>query len=522
MPKSFRDQKHSFFFVSKLSFFPLFSAFILSSPALGEPLTLGEAIEKTLKESPAVEARRVLVDSARGTVVQAAGEFDWNASLSMLIGNERTDSVSSTTLLESTSSTRSTSAIPAVGKQFREGYQVEITNTLETVRNKSLPLGKVGGNTLALVVTVPLMKEAGYAATTATERTAKKSLIATQLLTGSEIVEEVYDVAVLYWQSLAAVLTEKALIDTFARSQSTTRILENRLKGGLMAPVEYSRSLAELRLREIDQENGRNDSFEARSSLLAKMGISDGASQLEITTDFPQPAEIANVVKLKAEPFINLALQNRLDKKALEAELDANRIDVEKAMDDLRPALDLKVSQSFASSGTRYDYNDHTDIYTLSDNINVSSSVMLALSFPFGNNVAKGTLTSSKAEVMGSQLDIRALVSSIHSEVRVALDKLKSSRRNLERAAESEVVLSEVQKITMDKLSRGEATMTDLISVEDRLTESRLKIIISKSKYAQAIAELRYATGTLTSDLHEKLVIKPNVFLKIPLAISQN
>ena len=75
-----------------------------------------------------------------------------------------------------------------------------------------------------------------------------------------------------------------------------------------------------------------------------------------------------------------------------------------------------------------------------------------------------------------------------------------------------EIVEQEIDR----KLDTGEATLTDMISVQDRITSVRLGLVRSLNNYSSSLADLRYLSGTLINKnegVHE--FTSDNVF-KLP------
>ena len=491
------------------------------SAAHAEPVSLGDAIERTLSLSPAVQVQRVQVEGAQGDVRTARGAYDWAATVSYGEAFNKTPDFSSTTFKETEDVVGSRSVSAGVGKAFRNGVQVDLSNTLETTRDKSVaPLGTVGQNTVALSVTIPLLKGFGTKAATATERAAQRTLEATRFTSGQEIASEIYNLAVLYWRSRALDQNTMILEETFGRARNTATVLKERLDRGLMAPVEYQRSLAELQLREIDVDEGRQQAHAGRSKLAAQMGQADQTALPTAASAFPDPAPIAAMPPQNASGLTDYALAHRLDVKALEQQILVARINLYSAGDATRPQFDLNLTQSYKAARARYEHNEYEKFFYGSER-SPSTSVMLTWSYPLGNNAALGKVTSRRAAYKKLEFDLTNLRNAISSEVAIAFEKLRSSRLAYDKAVSSQKVMQEVADVTMSKLNRGEATMTDLISVENRLAEARLKVIDSQSNYAQALAELRFVTGLLVEGVDEKVTVDPAVLLSLPAVAPQ-
>jgi len=145
-------------------------------------------------------------------------------------------------------------------------------------------------------------------------------------------------------------------------------------------------------------------------------------------------------------------------------------------------------------------------------------SIGLTFSYPLGNNTALGNLASQKATLSSEQVALIFLNRTVQKEVSVAVDKIKSAARSYKLASESLALLNDVAEETSRKLQLGEATLTDLISVEDSLATGKIERVAALSDYAQALAELRFLTGTLAAGENENLEISSVAFKTLPLA----
>ena len=66
------------------------------------------------------------------------------------------------------------------------------------------------------------------------------------------------------------------------------------------------------------------------------------------------------------------------------------------------------------------------------------------------------------------------------------------------------------------KVKGGEASLTDLIDMEDRYLEARISEIEALRKYAVAIAELRFVTGSLLTRESDYLRFKVSDLMTPP------
>ena len=202
-----------------------------------------------------------------------------------------------------------------------------------------------------------------------------------------------------------------------------------------------------------------------------------------------------------------LALNDRLDRRALEKNLSSSEITLKRSENDLLPELNVQLSGQYTASKATYDTGQIRQLYLAPNRIGPSAGAVLTLVMPLQNSAAEGVVTSSRASVSQYRMRLVDWGNTMHSDVSIALDKLRTHTRNYKRAADAKGMLEEVATETTRKLSLGESTMTDVLSVESRLLDARLRVIQINQNYAKALAELRYVTGTLAAGYGENLKI---------------
>src|SRR5262249_11393500 len=85
----------------------------------------------------------------------------------------------------------------------------------------------------------------------------------------------------------------------------------------------------------------------------------------------------------------------------------------------------------------------------------------------------------------------------IRSNVAVALDAGRQSARRVEAAREASALYRSAVDDQRETLQIGLSTVIDLVLTEEHLTSSLLNEVAAQVPDAQAVAQLRYETGTL-------------------------
>ena len=164
--------------------------FCYCTAAFAGPVTLEEAVSRTLSQHSGIKISKSEVQGALADVQITEGQFDVGLSGSVGLSDTDFASFDSTTFQENETSRREQSYKMGMSKQFENSVTVSLTNSLGTSHTRLSPLYTVGTSEWTLSVSVPLMRGFGREATTFIQRTAEKTLAATQ-----------YSMRKRYWRS---------------------------------------------------------------------------------------------------------------------------------------------------------------------------------------------------------------------------------------------------------------------------------------------------------------------------------
>src|SRR5690606_30071302 len=117
--------------------------------------------------------------------------------------------------------------------------------------------------------------------------------------------------------------------------------------------------------------------------------------------------------------------------------------------------------------------------------------------FSPANNTARGLLGRTEALQRQARIQIDDLARTVHSNILVAERALASSAARVRAVSEAAGVYRSAVEDEREKMQLGLSTIIDLVLIEDRLTRSLLDEIAARAAYAQALARLRFETGTL-------------------------
>ena len=184
-----------------------------------------------------------------------------------------------------------------------------------------------------------------------------------------------------------------------------------------------------------------------------------------------------------------------------------------KTRPDLRSLGEAEAAQASAVSAAKSDFGPRVSAYgnweedrtsfTGSGGNNWVAGAQISIDIlPFGKRAQLARENAAKqkidAQVTASEQHVRLEVSQAHIHRQTAELSLETARAAMDQSAES-------LRILKNRYSAGLATITDLLRAEDAERQSQSSYWHAVYGNAMAYAELLYATGTLTPDAAEEL-----------------
>lgn len=454
-------------------------------------LDLLKVIEMTLEHDPNIKLVESRLASARGALTSAKGTFDPLVTAAADRSEIETPS-SGTSVAETTTLGGSV----GLAQLLRGGLSLAPEVVLERSGT-----GASAANlaTVSFTVRQPLLRGRGSAAVAAGERSAEQEVEAARLDLEQRIAERLLAVVSQYWTLRAAVLDLEVLRVTEERSRELLETTRRLIAADVTPAAEILQLEADLTSKEANRIAGERSLFRARQDLGREIGL-DPQEIAELAgpgeafptiepEDVPRPEESAAF-------FIEQALARRADLGAARRRLTAAEILLAAADDALEPQLDLVLTPSYTGL---VEGSDAGDFFSpLLRNVpGLSTSFGLSLSWPIRNRRAEGERIRAEAGVAESALAVELLVKAIGADVPAALDAVRQSARQLARISRSVGFFEKTLENEIKKLRAGTSTLIDVITQRDRLTAVRQQRVVAQLALAQALAELRFETGTL-------------------------
>ena len=478
----------------------------LADDAFGQYVTNQEyvgvfkVIEATLAHQPNIRLQEVQADFSRGTLSYYQGVFDPNFNIGL--DSQREAVPLRQSIEEQTGKSRDVQVQNAyqVGltKKFRSGIsagpRVGVTR-MDDENSADPPQNNANVN---FIVTVPLLKGLGEVSADADERWAKAELMGKEHDVMQSLSSSVLDSLRTYWQLYA--LQQQLVMWKQSETRAAQQVVQSKkLVQADVIPrsdvVQFEASLASKTAARLTTEK---QIVQARQSLFVAMGytILDLTNQCLASGPFPEIDPQIDALLNNTEHYLSLAKKNREDLMAAFSYEKAAEARMLGARHDLLPQLDLQLSAGYngldetaAASGYYQSFDRNI--------AGLNAAATLTYQFPVGNRAAKGIYLQYKA--LYDQMGIQRfnLERQIMMDVAVALSVVNQTAKELRFNLEAEARYYQAMESEQTKLLSGLSTVSDVITQEDRWRSAVISKISSWQNYAVAVAQLRYATGTL-------------------------
>ena len=499
----------------RLTLFPLLillliNLFIGLYPVLGTEaavsssgISLISAVHQTLALQPSIKISEQEVVSKGASLQEADGRFDltFGSSLSY----------------QETFTPFSRARENAVGKSsqdegigdFTLSLNQELTNgillqpSLSITRTDDQSFGAETQNDASVnfKLIIPLQKGWGREVVEADVRSARVALQSSRYSLRHTTAISIKEMVAAYWDYVAADKKLTILKNIEDRTRKAVAEMRELIKADENPASDLGPLLANLSDKSFSRVVAEQNLLATRHQLGMAMGLTriDGGSLLQPLDYFPEVIDTIGVVEAKPaqlSDLISLAKKMRADLKALARNEEALQINLLVATNNLKPQLDLIFNTGY--NGLAEGDNWKKSINSLSSRVpGLNCGVALNYQFPYQNNGAKGRLGQIDAALAQARISTADLERNIVSQVEVVFAALQSTLEELQFSAESVKVYRQVVADEEEKIRLGMSTVIDVITVSDKLENALLSEVSSQQAYANALLNLRFATGTL-------------------------
>ena len=506
---------------------------ILSGPptvaAQQESLSISDAVMRTLSSHPGIKIQEERVEQKEGDLQSASGQFDWVGLASISkeekryhLTQEQEEAARISNLLGqrtiSDSWRKETNQyLVGVRRPTRSGIVVQPSFSSLDINDPSADLAYENRSDMGVEILIPLLRGLGEESTGALEKAARTALTATEWESKHNISGQILETAAAYWSSLAALGIYMVLLDTGNRADELNSLVELLVKGGEVEPAALHQARGKLLQRKAEVKNAEQSYFESRQRLALAMGYSPQEMIHPPAPQGPFPPVVGPEAldKDREQKFVTHALNERADYLAAQNNISTQEILLRKAELDRKPRLDF----DFSAGMTGLSERENTSRYWRSlyhDKAGPGAYAALTLEWPIENNTAVGEFIKRRSLLREARLTSSLLANTIASDVLVAAERVRSSAREYRLAGESVEAYRDAVRFEEKKVRAGESSLNALIDLEDRYYEVRLTQLQAHRRYALALAELRYSTGTLLTEDARAFRFKPERLLTMP------
>jgi outer membrane protein TolC len=450
-------------------------------------VSLAEAVLKTINANPLIGIQQENVVQGEGQLQQATGQFDYVATSQVSHQRLRTplDYYTANHLKGMpipNEQTEVTAYSLGLSKQIRSGVSVSSSMFPANIYDASnaekamqyYPVMNVNVN-------VPLLRGLGSDATGAVELARESSLKAAKFASYQNIAQLIYFTAANYWNCLARQMILELTMDAQTRSQKLLELVENLVRAGSLEPAAINQVKASLLTNQMEVRDRQEKLYVSMQTLAVGMGLT--AQELSAAPNaagtFPPVISLSQLMPSDIHRHIHTALSRRGDYLGAQTDIRTTSIYLKQARNLIKPKLDLGLNAGYDGLG------------------GMNYLVSLNLELPVQNNAAKGNYLQKKSQARVVELALKNLENRIASDVLVAFETLRAAVVEHQAADQSESAYRKAVDFEVHKYKSGTSTLTAVIDAEGRYLNARILKIETLHKYATALANFRYATGTL-------------------------
>ncbi|XPV68652.1 MAG: TolC family protein [Halarcobacter sp.] len=369
-----------------------------------------------------------------------------------------------------------------------------IRNNLESnvIRKQYSPLDTEYRDYLKLSIEQPLLKNAGYEITTIKHKLAQinKNISEDEY---NKILTELVGVTIQsYWQFYGMKKTLESWDNLIKITKKNLKNIKDLASNGKVPETEVldiENRLYLLQLQKIEEEDKL---LEKRSQIFTLLNISASKNpnlKFKLTEDIYNQSEIPTL-----EDSLQQALKNwseyNIAKKKLQLEIVTRKYLDNQILPDLKIKADI-TNQSLGTTQSKA-------LQELDSSEYQSWNVGLEFSTPiFGNEKMKSYIENSKLNVLKGTLELNALEKNLDNSLHARIEKLKSTRKQMDLFKKGLRIKKELLDIENEKLLFGKTNVKKLLEEEEQYIDYERKMYERVIEWKTAEATLQKAMGTL-------------------------
>lgn len=474
-------------------------------------LTLEQAIELALKNNNDIDVSRNDVQIAEFNLRGARGVYDpllenqsYYESLTTptasIIGGAVNGAVTLKRIL-------STSGVSGFTPKWGGSYAARFDSSRTSTSNTNATLNPQYPTNFTLSYTQPLFRNFGIDNNRRQIEIAKQNLSLSDAQFRQKAIDVISQVEQAYWNLAFALRNLSVQIDAVKQARTQLESNQRQVEKGVLAPIEVVAATAQLTNFEQLVYAAQEGVTRAENSLKSLM-LPDRTSAEWSRAITPVSPISLEAPKTGLATAIADALKNRQEIAEFETRSALNKIDQDYFRNQAKPQIDLVgtyTTQGLAGTVTPRGTGNvpenliggyTTSLGNLLAQDYPSYRIGVAISLPWGNRTAKANLGRSlvEGERLGNQ---RALTEqTIESEVRNALQALRSAEARLASALAARQAAEQLAASEERQFRAGTSTFYLVQQRQTELVGARSRELQAQTDLNKAISEFQRSTGT--------------------------
>jgi outer membrane protein TolC len=450
-------------------------------------MTVDEAVSIALEENLNLKLQKSEVERVQGAELVEKGIFDPQVEAGIAGQEQRMTSL----LVGGADEEKSAIWNASVKKKLTTGTDVALSweNGRYDTDSDLIALNPSYSSAIGLSISQPLMRGNSKEIQTAGVRATEKITQAATYLVADQAASLSAQVKKAYWELVFARQDIDVKKLSLKLAVNLREEISRKIESGVLAEVEIYQPESEIARREellIAAERNIANTEDALKLLLNSRRWNVSVIPVDTPEMLSQKPNLQTVLKN--------ALSKRSDIMAGDLQVDAARIMVSKAKDDLKPYLALEGLTGVKGIGD--DYGESLDS-TFSDG-DFSWQVGLTLQVPFGNSTSRGGLAKAKADLEKARLRAELLRQQTIRNAREAVRNVILAKKTIEATRKTGLAAQKRLEAEQEKFKVGMATANNVLESQDIYAQALAGEKRALVDLARARAELDRVQGIVS------------------------
>jgi outer membrane protein len=308
--------------------------------------------------------------------------------------------------------------------------------------------------------------------------------MAQNYLTGTQQ-QTVLEVKLRYYDVLKSIELLKVAEEALRASEQELRRIEAMEEIGSASRAEVYQQkvrVGEYKLSLIDAQNALST---AKAELNYTLGI-------DVNTDLNLEEDILEVtdVDVNFEALVNKALNNRVDYKAAQQNVNSAKAGVTIQRSEYYPSVSLQADYSW------FDVEFPQSSRALKEFDNYSISLNMGMTL-FQGFKTRARVHSAKASLIKAEAEMEQTKRQVMMDVKTAVLNLQKAAENVEVTQENLISAEEDYRLASERYRVGSGTLLEQMNAESSLSSAKANRIEALYDYQYYVAALELAVGNL-------------------------